>query len=264
MSTRPGMFLLSGSVGALALLGASTTAAQEQPTGGDSPSPPASEAPPPPAPGYAPPPPAPGYAYPPPAPGYAYPPPAPGYQPGPAAGFQPPGYHEHDGFYLRLQGGGGCLITSESYRGVTGTLSGVASGNSVAVGWAVASNLILYGEVLVMLAVNGSHDGGSGATILMFGFGPGVAYHLEPINMHFSGTLTFPQITAANTKTKERLFQSDIGVGFSLEAGKEWWISTNWGLGAAFQLQFASMKDKDIDARITALGFAALFTATYN
>jgi hypothetical protein len=265
MRMRPGMFLLSGLAGALALLGESTTMAQEEPSGGNSPSPPASEAPPPTAPASAPPTAAPGDAHPPPAPGYAYPTPAPDYQPPPASTSQPPGYHEHDGFYLRLQGGMGYMMTSES----TGTLHGVSALGGMALGGAVASNLILYGELLDVVEANKSYGGGDGAMILMVGFGPGVAYYLEPINMYFSGTLIFSGLMASpletkDSKTKGIDLTSDIGFGFSMQVGKEWWVSDNWGLGAAFQFHFASMKNKDVDARITALGFGALFTATYN
>jgi hypothetical protein len=98
----------------------------------------------------------------------------------------------------------------------------------------------------------------------MISFGPGMAYYLEPINMYFSGTLTFTQLSLSSSDTNEKFAESNVGFGFSLEVGKEWWVSTDWGLGAAFQFQFASMKDKDIDAQITGLGFVVLLSATYN
>ena len=98
----------------------------------------------------------------------------------------------------------------------------------------------------------------------MVGFGPGLAYYVEPVNAYFSATFTLSQLSASSTNTDTRIAESEMGVGFSMSAGKEWWISTDWGLGAAFQFQFASMKDKGIDARITGLGFVALFSATYN
>jgi hypothetical protein len=186
------------------------------------------------------------------------------------AAYVPPGYHQHDGFYLRLHGGGGYLTTTESYLGKTLKTSGGAGGFGVAIGGALMPNLILYGEFMGLFVsdptVSSPYYSGtqSGVTMAMISFGPGMAYYLEPINMYFSGTLTFTQLSLSSSDTNEKFAESNVGFGFSLEVGKEWWVSTDWGLGAAFQFQFASMKDKDIDAQITGLGFVVLLSATYN
>jgi hypothetical protein len=170
--------------------------------------------------------------------------------PGAAGAYGPPGYQEHDGFFLRLHCGGGYLTTSESLQGNSLTLAGPAFAFSAAFGGAVTPNLIVFGELLGM--------GVSDPKATLNG-----AYYVEPMNLYFSGTLTFSQLSFddKNSSTKA---ESEIGFGFSAALGKEWWVSTDWGLGAAALFQFASMKDKGIDARITALGFALLFSATYN
>jgi hypothetical protein len=256
MHPWPRLFLLSSLVGALVLLGENTTMAQAQPAGVSSPPPP---------PGYGYPPPAPGYVSPP-APGYGYPPPVPGYGYASPA----PGYHQHDGFYMRLALGGGYLNASSSYEGSKTILSGGALALSFAFGGAVIPNLIVYGEVVGMSvpdpsrSANGSSGTMSGTTLYMVGVGPGVAYYLEPMNMYFSGTLTFSRVNLSNTNTNEKLDETNLGFGFSLMAGKEWWVSTDWGLGAAAQFQFASMKLRNLDARMTGLGLGLLFSATYN
>ena len=281
MNMRRGLFLGFGLVSALALLGESTTMAQGQPTGGSNPSPPASgvqPVPPPPAPAPAP---APVYQYP--------PPPAPAYQPAPAPviqpqgyrppsyqppgyqlpGYQPPGYQQHDGFYLRLHCGGGYLTTSESYQGDSLTVSGGAFAFSAAFGGAVTPNLIIYGEFVGMVVsdpkvtMNGQSATASGTTMTMVGFGPGLAYYIEPVNLYFSGTLTLSKLSFDDTNSGATA-ESEMGFGLSAALGKEWWVAADWGLGAAFQFQVASMKDKGIDARLTGLGVALLFSATYN
>jgi hypothetical protein len=178
----------------------------------------------------------------------------------------PPGYHQHDGFYLRLHGGGGYLTVSGSGL----TLSGGAGAFSVAIGGVIIPNLILYGEVLGLVvsdptASSNNHSAStSGIDMTLIGFGPGVAYYVEPFNMYLSTTLTFTQLSVSDSKTDVKYYDSNVGFGFSLEAGKEWWISTNWGLGAAFQFQFASMKDKGSSDQLTGLGFVVLLSATYN
>jgi len=94
MNMRPGLSFGFGLIGALALLGESTTMAQYQPAGGSNPAPPASASqpmPPPPASAAPPiPPPPTPPPVPAPAPAYQYPPPAPAYPPAPAPSAYPP------------------------------------------------------------------------------------------------------------------------------------------------------------------------------
>jgi len=314
MHMRPGMLLLSGVVGALALLGESTTMAQSQPSGGDAPSPPTSGAhpgspppaadipppaadvlppatdiPPPPAPGYGYPP-APGYGYPP-APGYGYPPgpgyppptpgygyPAPGYalppperEPAPVADSARPGYHKHDGFFLRLHGGFGYLTAKQNDQGSTRTTSGAALALSAAFGMAVASNLIFYGEFLGTWVPDPSRSYGgnsldtSGMTMSVLALGPGMTYYLESINMYLSGTAVLSHFSVdQDNDGNSTNIEKATGFGLRAVAGKEWWVSTNWGLGAAVRFQWDSMKDSSADAWTKAWGLALLFSSTYN
>ncbi len=288
MHTQAGRLLLSGLLGALALLAESSTMAQEEPTGAASP--PASDAKPvpaPPAPVYVYPPPVygyppPVYGYPPPVygyppPVYGYPPP-PAYEPPPADPTKLPGYHKHDGFYLRLQAGIGYLTTSVSYQGSTRNMSGPGVSYSAAFGGAIAPNLILYGEVLGMIvpdpsvSYGGTSTTSSGTTMALVGFGPGLAYYLEPINLYLSGTVTLSHLEVSYNNYSDDYYYSDYnpstesytGVGFSALVGKEWWVSTNWGLGAALQFHFASMQDDNSDVWMTSYGFALLFSSTFN
>lgn len=279
MNMRP-VFLGFGLATGLVLVGESATVAQGQPSGESNPSPPVSGAQP------VPPPLAPAYQYPPPAPAtpYQYPPPASAYQPRPASapqpagypppGFQPsgyqrPGFQQHDGFYLRLHCGGGYLTASEPYQGSNLTMSGGAFAFSAAFGGAITPHLIIYGEFVGMVVsdpnvtLNSQSATASGTTMSMIGFGPGVAYYVEPMNMYFSGTLTLSKLSFDDSKGNVTA-ESDMGFGLSAVLGKEWWVSADWGLGAAFQFQVASMKDKGVDARLTGLGFALLLSATYN
>jgi hypothetical protein len=63
--------------------------------------------------------------------------------------------------------------------------------------------------------------------------------------------------------------KSDLGFGVNASVGKEWWVSENWGVGAALQFMAATMKDHQVFAgdskpTWTAIGFALLFSATFN
>ena len=275
----------------------------DPPTTGDAPTtaPPAAPAQPPPAaaPGSPPPayPPPPAYAPPPaypPPPAYAPPPgyPAPGYPPPPAyppspywqrppygAAYQPvpatpPGFETHDGFFLRLHlGGGFTSISGSNGAGDTVRLSGGGVSLGVALGGAITKDLIIFGTVAGTIVsgpkvtsngVPGAYNSPNATTDSVGGTGAGLAYYLEPVNVYLSGALmlvTFEFDDANNNA----IYQSKTGVGFQGIVGKEWWVSTNWGLGLAGELYVATMKDKtDPDTNWTSSAFSVLFSATYN
>jgi hypothetical protein len=242
--------------------------------------PPPAYAPPPPA--YAPPPP---YAPPPgyPSPGYppppAYPPPSYWQRPPYGAAYQPvpappPGFETHDGFFLRLHlGGGFTSISGSNGAGATARLSGGSLSIGVALGGAITQDLIIFGAVagtiisdptLTLNGVQGPYGSTSGSSASVGGTGAGLAYYLEPVNVYLSGALmlvTF-ELDDANNKA---IYQSKTGVGFQGIVGKEWWVSTNWGLGLAGEIYVATMKDKtDPNTNWTSSAFSLLFSATYN
>jgi hypothetical protein len=261
MHIQPRSFFCSGLTMTLLLLAETAALAQGQPYGGAGAPPPA----------YAPPPgysaqPQPGY-YPPPA---YYPPP--GYSRRPIY-VTPPGYHQHDGFYMRLYTGIGYLTASDTYQGSKETFSGTGVTFGASFGGVIAPNLVLYGEFLGTVVTDPTYEYGgvsgtaSGSDLTLFGIGPGIAYYFDPLNLYVSGTLTFSQVTASDNQSSgsnNSTDLTDMGVGTNLMVGKEWWVSSDWGLCVAAQLHIASMKMKDYDARMTAAALSLLFSATYN
>jgi hypothetical protein len=220
--------------------------------------------------------PPPGYA---PPPGY-YPPPGypPAYYPQQELG-PPPGSHIHDGFYMRLTTGLGVLSAKYKRSELDTTISGPGVAATFAFGGAVATNLVLYGEMLMTMALNPKSESGgttqnlTNKNVNLFGIGPGVAYYLEPSNLYFSGTLAFSYVSETDSSNSNNSNSSvdltEMGIGLSFMVGKEWWVSHNWGLGAAGLLHVASMKTKDQIAgttpnNMTATALSVLFSATYN
>jgi hypothetical protein len=227
----------------------------------------------------------PGLSYP---PGY-YPPPAayyppPGYYPPPAAYYPPPatysppqsgpplGYHQHDGFYMRLGFGLGYLRASDGRLGTRETISGTAVGMDFALGATVARNLLVFGNLTMTSATDPTHTyAGTSQTLTsselsLWGIGPGVAYYLERLNLYFSGTVSISNVSLRDTSMSSTGGGdlTHFGFGANLMVGKEWWVSSNWGLGAAALARFASMRMKDYDARMTATDISLLFSATFN
>jgi hypothetical protein len=207
--------------------------------------------------------------------------PPPGYRAAPrysapySAGY---GYHSHDGFFLRLNIGGGYLTASEDYGGATDTYSGFGVAMGAAFGVAIAPNLILYGEIFGVSVPDPDYGYTgvapaplTGLDMTLVGFGPGIAYYVQPINAFFSGTLVFSRISLSESSSDYTLDDTDLGFGLSLMAGKEWWVSTDWGLGIAGQLYVGRMGHHPVDAqgyaydsRLSALACSLLFSATYN
>jgi hypothetical protein len=181
---------------------------------------------------------------------------------------------------MRLTTGLGALRAKYKTSGMDTTISGAAMAATFAFGGAVAPNLVLYGEMTMTMAIDPTVQSGETSQNLthtnvnLFGIGPGVAYYLEPSNMYFSGTLAFSQVTASDSSSSSSTSNSSVdltemGIGASFMFGKEWWVSHNWGLGAAGLLQLASMKVKQeiagaTDNRMTATALSVLFSATYN
>jgi hypothetical protein len=181
-----------------------------------------------------------------------------------------PGYHQHDGFFSRFHIGGGYLTFSGPDKGSTVTIAGPGFSFSTALGWALTQSLIVYGEMVITsvtdptVSVDGTTVTLSGKTASMIGGGPGFAYYLMPMNLYLSATLIFPQFTLSDTETDVAIGETNTGIGFSLAAGKAWWVSSNWSLGGALQIQAASMQDKGVSEWGTGLGVAFMFSATYN
>jgi hypothetical protein len=145
----------------------------------------------------------------------------------------------------------------------------------LALGGIIAPNLALFGTLNVTglsdpnEALRGAAQGTQhGVDVSLAGFGAGLAYYLEPLNLYLSGALEgmafSMQDTTAPAGTPTR--NSKGGLGFQAMVGKEWWVTDNWGLGVAAELLLSSMKDDPAESSDTfsATTFALLFSATYN
>jgi hypothetical protein len=191
----------------------------------------------------------------------------------PASDYQPElpprGVHTHDGGYMRWGVGASYLHAGYRNQGTQVTISGWGMGMNMAFGMAVARNLILFGELAGSTAWGPTKTGiSSDATNAnMISIGPGLVYYVEPMNLYLSGALAFAFFSLTNPGAEPAGRQTEVGgAGFagSLLVGKEWWISDNWGIGLAAMLHAGSLKVKDVDARMTAVGGSLLLSATYN
>ncbi|HVU50133.1 MAG TPA: hypothetical protein VHL80_05575, partial [Polyangia bacterium] len=210
----------------------------------------------------------------------APPPPPPGLPPGFSASQLTlvPGVHTHDGFFARVQLG----VASTTFRidGIPGTFSQTNAALNIQLGGALTPHVILFGELFGN--TNGSTfdapgspaatpgNDKSGATF--GGIGIGTAYCFMPVNVCLTGTLAQTSVTPTGVLAMGRTQRKQTDSAGAIKVGvtKEWWVSGDWGIGAAVQyLASGAMHDSEPYANIAdpvwhAQAFSLLASFTYN
>jgi hypothetical protein len=170
--------------------------------------------------------------------------------------------------------GGGYLNGGTEVMGQTTKISGGGANLDFAVGAAVSDNFAVFGELLSMGASNPDFEV-RGQTVptdnlraSIGGLGAGAAYFVMPANLFIAGSLVLTSMTLTREENDEKFAATDRGLGINAVVGKEWWVSDNWGLGAAAQLFLARMKDSEpvAGSKPTWIFYGAgvAFTATFN
>jgi hypothetical protein len=153
--------------------------------------------------------------------------------------------------------------------------SGSGPALGVALGKSVRANLAVYGAFMLASSIdprfkmNGvATPTVSGSTDLVL-FGVGAAYYLEPANVFLAATIGVSKLDFQDNQ-KVVLYESQWGLGGELVAGKEWWVSDEWGIGVSGQLLLATASGKGVLApgesspTWTGAAFSVLFSSTYN
>ena len=183
--------------------------------------------------------------------------------------------HTHDGFHLRFGVGlvGGA---STVYSGDTSlTFGGPGLLDGVQVGGSPIENLSIFFEAdcLTLFSANtGSNkDGGlkpsnqDGPSFYGLMTGVGVGYYFMPQNIYVSGAVgaAFNRVSLSDDGVDFNT--QDMGFGFTAMAGKEWWVSDNWGVGMAGQFLYLQGSGRtSAVASSHTVAFGLILTATYN
>jgi hypothetical protein len=178
----------------------------------------------------------------------------------------PPPGHTHDGFYLRLQAGGGKLTAR---RGLT-TTSGTALTYGLAVGGMVYPNLAVFATVLFHDVSDPTWNPYGYAMTFNAGdlgtesFGAGLAYYLDPANVYVAAAV-LAKSAEITDGAKNNRGSSNRGAGFQAMLGKEWWVGAEWGLGLAAEVTGAWMTDtNDHSTTWSSFSYSLVLSATYN
>jgi hypothetical protein len=176
------------------------------------------------------------------------------------------GKHNHDGFYLSLQ-----LPVGQrniGFQSPVGEMKaeGFGGGFTLAIGGVVARNLVVYGEVGGVtvtdpkLSTESQSVETENASMSLTQFGPGIAYYIMPLNVYVGASAMLSGVSVESEG--ETVAKSKLGFGGALRAGKEFWVSNNWGLGLGVEARFANAKDDAGD--VSATGFSVVLGGTYN
>lgn len=198
-------------------------------------------------------------------------------RPGDEVASRPAGVEMHDGFFLRLTTGpAGGAVSLDVPDLPERTYSGGGWSSSIDIGGAPVRDLVIFGRargawLFDPKVRDGSDevDLGDPLSVTQGLIGAGINYYLMPINIYFGGAIGFATITTARDRrgaVNDDRQASDVGFGIDLDAGKEWWVGDNWGIGAALRLSLASVPAGNDIARDAVFGsgfVSVVFSATY-
>ncbi|MFP2959703.1 outer membrane beta-barrel protein [Myxococcus sp. 1LA] len=178
--------------------------------------------------------------------------------------------HVHDGFYLRLQVGGGYLRASAADVTPDVALKGASGNINAEIGFALVNNFILYGKFYGAASPSPSiqvgdlsvEDTGDDWSQNLGAVGLGVTYYFMPANIYLSGAISYTQLSI--TERDEKVAETELGGGLHLGIGKEWWVSKNWGLGIGAELALGRIRDDSNNDNWNVTNVSIVLSATYN
>lgn len=166
----------------------------------------------------------------------------------------PPGVHEHDGFYLRFGVGPGFAFGSNKADALSADVSGVEVATELAVGTTVTRGLVVgLGQFSMIVpspryAVN-ALDSTAGAHHIS-AVGPFADYYLDARRgLHVQAGVLF----SAGYLTGKDGRESGIGLGFAgmLGVGYEVFIGEQWSLGPLLRLTYYRQSVEGSDSKAT-------------
>jgi hypothetical protein len=179
------------------------------------------------------------------------------------------GRHTHDGLYVGARLGVGFLEVKGSFD--YESISGWGTPFALSVGYAFACRLIVFGE-FHQLRLRHPKTTGYLTDLDLISVGPGLTYYVPGINAFASLSASLSQLGYRNGTPMDTRYgtnrTSDWGMTGRLCLGKEWWVSSNWGLGVAGEVLYGHMAGRpqrwQDEFRYTAKGFSLLATASFN
>ena len=186
--------------------------------------------------------------------------------------------HTHDGFFLNLALGFGYGSFEDDYTSVYNgknrlESSGTSTEFDFKIGGSVVHNVALHFSALGVGFFNDIDiykEGQFNKSVSPESFnlslvGGGVTAYIPAVDGLFVsasiGATQYSLTLSNGLFTYEAA--SVAGFGFAIQAGKEWWVSDNWGIGASAALLYGFASNL-ADARESSLGITLRLSATWN
>jgi hypothetical protein len=155
----------------------------------------------------------------------------------------------HDGFFLAFGLGTafGHLETDITERFGSFTNSGYGPSFDARIGGGASGDLIFHATLLgdrMLFPTQQGPDERTGTYFKQLGlnlFGVGCTKYFMPANAFVSASGGMAQILFHNRQTTEVQSVDGDGLGLQIKAGKEWWVSPDWGIGVAIHFEFAHL-----------------------
>ena len=172
-------------------------------------------------------------------------------------------FHEHDGFYLRVNAGLGTLLSASAGAddGPDVEGSGLTLSYDLRLGYAPSPGFILGGSLLGATQLTGDWEFGGLSTdgnLNYMVIGPfAEGYPDSHGNLNFGGTLGLAVLGADTGEDT-----SAIGFGGAAWVGTGVWVAPDWSIGGLLRLD-AATGSKD-DVTVTAIALNAMFSVVFN
>ena len=184
-----------------------------------------------------------------------------------------PEFHGHDGFFLRFHVGyGSGNVVREYLQDVDLKFSGLTGAFRFQIGAGVAENLILFGELGGFAITRPTLEVGSvsetleNSSLSVTDIGAGLSYYFMPSNFYISGSIVMAR-NKFETQSRYSDTANKMRPGIYISAGKEWWVSADWGLGVAGFIYTSkssfNYSDSNEDYTVSNFFFGVVFSATY-
>ncbi|MBR4679506.1 MAG: outer membrane beta-barrel protein [Fibrobacter sp.] len=182
--------------------------------------------------------------------------------------------HVHDGGFLSIAMGMGYQsmdYTTYNYDEDTYGHSGFATDIDVKLGCSVtdmvAVHITLTGDTPTESVGEGRDDNEVKANLSLLGIGTTLYFpgnYLASASLGIGQFRVYDDISTFHARVVSNPDKySRSGFAFQIAAGKEWWVSDNWGIGATAALLYG-FETNLADARESSLSISLRFSATYN
>jgi hypothetical protein len=192
------------------------------------------------------------------------------------------GVETHDGTMVRLTLGFGAGSVSQDYSNIAGLEVELGGGGlmwSVDLGAGMTERLTVHGRIGQLWlpapsfsarnAAPGSPEsqplaGGSTLTVTLVGVG--ATYNFMPLNLYLTaiGGLSVISLWLGDADDDDQEVVQN-GLGFNFDVGKEWWVASQLGIGAAARFWWATGGAEYRGAKFdrTLLGIGVVLSSTY-